>query len=89
MHWRQTVKEHWLKNGDKNTKFFHANVTQRRRANQIVRIENEDGALCSTPEEITNAFTDYFQKILSTTNPCGIRECLASLERRVTHSMNE
>lgn len=89
MQWRQRAKEHWLRNGDKNTKFFHASVIQRCRANQIVRIENEDGVLCSTPAEITKVFTDYFQNIFSTTNPCGIRECLNGLERKVTHSMNE
>jgi hypothetical protein len=35
--------EHWLKLGDKNSKFFHASATQRRRANMIKSIEDEDG----------------------------------------------
>jgi hypothetical protein len=43
--WRQRAKEKWLKNGDKNTKYFHACVNQRRRSNQILQIQNEKGQL--------------------------------------------
>ncbi|XP_059433934.1 uncharacterized protein LOC132167054 [Corylus avellana] len=89
MHWRQRAKEHWLKSGDKNTKFFHASVNQRRRMNHIVLIEDKAGNLCTTPESINRAFTDYFQNIFSTSNPYGLRECLHGLERRITPSMNE
>jgi hypothetical protein len=43
--WRQRAKEKWLKNGDKNTKYFHACVNQRRWSNQILQIQNEKGQL--------------------------------------------
>jgi hypothetical protein len=35
--WRQWAKEEWLVHGDKNSKYFHASASQRRRANMISR----------------------------------------------------
>lgn len=89
MHWRQWAKEHWLKNGDRNSKFFHASVTQRRRANKISCIEDEAGASCSTSKEIARAFTRYFQNLFNTSQPSGVQDYVADLQHRVTPSMND
>jgi hypothetical protein len=43
IHWRQRVKDEWLKSGDRNSKFFHACVNKKRKANMINQISNEFG----------------------------------------------
>ena len=50
--WRQRAKMHWLKEGDKNTCFFHECVKQRRRRNFISQIEDEDGRVWSDPGKV-------------------------------------
>lgn len=46
--WKQRAKKEWYKGGDKNTKFFHARATQRRKNNKILMIKNHHGAEVST-----------------------------------------
>jgi hypothetical protein len=64
-YWRQRAKNHWYKDGDKNTKFFHASATARKKANRILSLKDDTGtkvtnidALCSVAK---NYFVDIFQ----------------------------
>ncbi len=48
--WRTRAKQNWLKEGDRNTKFFHAFANGRKRANCIGVLE-EDGRVFSREGE--------------------------------------
>lgn len=41
-YWKQKSRELWLKQGDKNTKFFHASTKQRKASNVIFSIKHVD-----------------------------------------------
>lgn len=41
--WRQRSRVSWLKEGDKNTKKFHAQCNQRRKTNLIRGLRDDDG----------------------------------------------
>lgn len=43
---------HWLKDGDINTKFFHAMASQRKQRNAILSLTNEDGHIVKDQEGI-------------------------------------
>ena len=41
--WNQRAKVDWLRDGDKNTKYFHCRSTERNKRNFISGLENEFG----------------------------------------------
>ncbi|KAH7846943.1 hypothetical protein Vadar_019991 [Vaccinium darrowii] len=54
--WRQKTRANWMVKGDRNTSFFHAKVTQRRRRNTISGIQKADGEWCEEPEMVAKEF---------------------------------
>jgi hypothetical protein len=86
--WKQRAKVDWLKQGDRNTKFYHACANQRRSKNRIQKIIDEEGSTWESPEEIQTAFAHYFSELF-TIGPTGdMEKCFQSLQERVSEEMN-
>ncbi|WMV47534.1 hypothetical protein MTR67_040919 [Solanum verrucosum] len=64
--WRQRSRIQWLKNGDKNTKYFHRMATTHKRCNTIDKIE-EEGTYITDPEVIKIKIQDYYQNLYKET----------------------
>ena len=86
--WGQRAKVHWLKEGDRNTKIFHAQASERRKQNMITRIWDKFGRWCEDKDNIANAIVTYFEDIYSTSNPILIDEVTAAIPTIVTEEMN-
>ena len=43
--WRQRAHAHWLEKGDRNTNYFHAYVSERKRKNTLKKLKGEDGVV--------------------------------------------
>ena len=61
LYWCQKARINWLKEGDNNTKFFHASVEGRRKRNKISILEKNDGSWCSSKGEIEKEIDKYFR----------------------------
>ncbi len=61
--WRQKSRELWLKEGDRNSKFFHLSTLIRRRKNFINEIKTEHGSWLQSRTDIGNYFTEKFKDL--------------------------
>ena len=89
IYWGQRAKAHWLKEGDRNTKFFHAQASERRKQNSIVGIWDEHGRWCDDEGSIAQAALSYFDSIYSSSHPCRIEEVTDAIPYMMTNEMNE
>ena len=62
-YWRQRAKTHWYKDGDLNTKFFHASATARKKVNRITYLENNDGVRVTDEVGMANMAKEYFHEL--------------------------
>ena len=62
LYWAQNARISWLKNGDRNTKFFHAVASIKRRKNLIDCIKGDDGTI-KDPQQIKQAATSFYKEI--------------------------
>lgn len=64
-YWKQRAKLFWFREGDDNTRFFHASATARKKANKIKRLVDDDGVSCEDQEGMSTIVLDYFYKIFT------------------------
>jgi hypothetical protein len=60
--WRQKSHVLWLKEGDRNTKFFHCMANSHRR-NNFIGCLNVEGSLTSDPKEVEEGIIQYYRQL--------------------------
>ena len=60
--WGQCVKAHWLREGDKNTKYFHAKASKSRKQNTILGIWDKNGNWCGDQDSIARVAVSYLKR---------------------------
>ena len=89
MMWSQRSRNLWLKWGYRNTKFFHATASQRRRKNWIVGLQDLNGVWQEDKEAIEQTILGYFENIYKFDQPGNFESSLSSITTRVSRDMNE
>ncbi|XP_074328246.1 uncharacterized protein LOC141666148 [Apium graveolens] len=65
--WRQRAKQHWLREGEKNTRFFHKFSSTRKEHNNITKLQIANGDCKETDAEIQEIIMDYFNNLFCST----------------------
>jgi hypothetical protein len=86
---RQRSRVNWLREGDRNTSFFHARASARRRTNKIDMLRHEDGSKCEAQSEIKCMVQSFYENLFSL-EPCALVDAiLDAIPSKVTAKMND
>ncbi|KAK6163122.1 hypothetical protein DH2020_002963 [Rehmannia glutinosa] len=87
--WKQRAKQHWYKEGDKNSRFFHAFATARKEINTISTLRDNCDILQSATSKIENIIGNFFADIFSSSSPSqeDITHALSRVRTKVTAEM--
>lgn len=88
LYWKQKSRIHWLKDGDRNTKFFHAITKQRRARNRITKLRKPEGGWAESDVGIEKVASEYFQSLFTTSAPRDFDEALRYVTEKVSPAMN-
>lgn len=65
LYWYQKSRVAWIKDGDRNTKFFHLSTIVRQWRNKIVEIKGDDGEWIHDKELVKNQIVTYFSNLFT------------------------
>ena len=63
IYWKQMSKQHWLKERDLNTRFFHSYASGRKRKNAVLKLQNDEGVWMDWGDNLEGLMADYFNKL--------------------------
>lgn len=87
--WYQRSCALWLKDGDKNSSFFHQKPSHRKRRNEIKRITDEQDKEMTNYEDIVGVIKEYFVNIFKSEAGGDMTNVLHAVECKVTSEMND
>jgi hypothetical protein len=79
---------HWLKDGDKNTSFFHACASERKKVNLLKKLKADDGGMVEGDENLRTFIANYYQNLFTSSAGTREAELLESIPSVVTSEMN-
>jgi cytochrome oxidase Cu insertion factor (SCO1/SenC/PrrC family) len=79
----------WLKEGDRNTKFFHMKATGWAKKNKIKQQWKEDGRVTKDKKEMGDMVKVFFQQLYTNGPEVCPQELLQLMEPRIFDEMNE
>ena len=85
--WKQRAKKHWLKEGDVNSRIFHASTSARKQKNTIKHLKDETCNWNRTKKELHHIMASYFSNIFQAQG-YEFDQVIATLQTKVTEEHN-
>lgn len=63
--WAQKARSSWIREGDRNTRFFHVSTLVRRSFNRVDRIRTDEGVWISDHNALKSNALDYYKSLFS------------------------
>ncbi|KAL5573276.1 hypothetical protein UlMin_022873 [Ulmus minor] len=89
-YWRQRSRVSWLKDGDRNTKFFHRKASNRRSNNEILGLFDAVGCWQDDLGVVKGIIGDYFSNILKYGRPSldDVNLVVDAIPNKVSNEIN-
>ncbi|KAL4332038.1 hypothetical protein GQ457_07G005000 [Hibiscus cannabinus] len=90
--WEQRARVNWLRNGDRNTQFFHSFASHRRKINRIDSLLADDGSTITESDALFTMATDYFASLFTTQGSFPDAEIMNQIPRfaeSIAHSVRD
>ncbi|XP_021751095.1 uncharacterized protein LOC110716771 [Chenopodium quinoa] len=84
LYWRQRSRQDWLKNGDKNTSFFHTKASQRKSRNHIRKIQDAAGNTFCEEEQISEVLVRHFDDLFTTGGQCDSDSVISKVDSEIS-----
>lgn len=81
--WKQRSRNRWLKEGDKNTKYFHCRANQRNSQNLVAGLKDDNGNQVEDEAGLGKVVDGYFEKIFSSSNSACFENILSGIQHIV------
>jgi hypothetical protein len=88
-HWMQRSRANWLRQGDRNTTFFHNYASARRKKNYIKKLKNNDNTWVEGTEQLKPLIFNYFANLFMSEVENIDPTMMDKIQLRVTALMNE
>ncbi|KAK6125806.1 hypothetical protein DH2020_040450 [Rehmannia glutinosa] len=85
----QRARANWIKDGDKNTGFFHKLANGRQARNSIDRIMTVAGGWVEDHNDIVKEFGDYYRHLFAAEEQLDMEVALNAIDRKATKEMND
>lgn len=88
VYWQQRAHNVWLLKGDRNTKFFHASASERKRRNLIKKLEVDGGGVVEG-ERLKGYIANQYQNLFITNAGGNVEEVTDCVMPKVSSDMND
>jgi hypothetical protein len=85
---RQRSRVEWLREGDRNTAFFHAKASARRKTNRIDVLVREDGSVCNDQSEIKGMVHTFYEELFTSEPLVTMDSVIDAIPSKVDDQMN-
>jgi hypothetical protein len=88
MLWLQRSRIAWLKEGDRNTRFFHQKAVWRARRNKIKKLRDDAGNWNDVPSDMERMASSYFKELFTRDPSLHANELVNLMQEKDTEQMN-
>lgn len=86
---KQCSRVDWLKEGDRNTAFFHAKSRERAQTNRISALRKENGLIVTNQEDMQIEAMEFYSKLFTRQEMLDPGPIIDCVPEKVTDLMND